>query len=192
MLLGGLAMASVLAHSGLSFSNPVAGALAVAFWLCALLGLFGALAYRFIPPRLTRLERGGALPEDLALEARLLSDKLYRTVSGKSELVKTLLDRVLLPYARTPLGPLALLVSGRSLRQEQDRLNGRVQAMLQGRGGDKLEGLDDLLRIVVEQRALPLRRALSFALRAFLPVHVVLSAVLIVLLFAHVAAMVRW
>ena len=87
--------------------------------------------------------------------------RLYRDASGQSELVKTIVDKLLLPYPRRPLGALGLVASGRSLREEERRLRARVEHVLEGRGGDRLDGLDDVLRTVVELRALPARRALT-------------------------------
>ena len=189
--LGLLTMALVVAHAGSRFSATPAGALHLVFWLVALLGVFGAVAYRVLPSRLGRLERAGALPEDFRAERERLLDRFHRALTGKSELVKTLAERVLSPYARSGSGPIVLLSSGRSLSQEQRALRARVEAMLQGRGQEKLDGLDDLIRIVVELRALPLRRALTASLRVWLPLHIIASAVLLVLLLLHVLAMVR-
>ncbi len=177
---------AVVAHAGLSLPDGPAGALAAAFWLATALGLWGALAYATLPARLTRLERDGALPEDLRRRRGELVDRLFRAGSGRSELVRAIADRVLVPYARRPLGALALLLSGRTLAQEEARVHARVDAMLQGRGHDKLAGLDELVRVVVELRALPLRRLLTALLRGFLPLHVLASASLLALLAVHV------
>ena len=64
--------------------------------------------------------------------------------------------------------------------------------MLEGRGSERLEGLDELIRIVVELRALPARRALTLALRAWLPLHVIGTGILVGLLFLHILQMTRW
>ncbi|MBX7083170.1 MAG: cyclic nucleotide-binding domain-containing protein [Nannocystaceae bacterium] len=186
VLLGLLAPPAVLAHAGLSLPDGPAGALMAAFWLATALGLWGALAYATLPARLTRLERDGALPEDLRRRRGELVDRLFRAGSGRSELVRAIADRVLVPYARRPLGAVALLASGRTLAQEEARVHVRIDAMLQGRGVDKLAGLDELVRVVVELRALPLRRLLTAMLRGFLPLHVLASASLLALLAVHV------
>ncbi len=192
VLLGLFATAAVATHAGPAIGSGVTGALALAFWLTALSGVFGALAYRLLPARLSRIERKGALPEDLAPERELLFDRLYRAISGKSELVKKLADRVLLPYARAPLGALWLALSGRGLRAEQARLRRQIDDLLEGRGGEKLAGIDELVRIVVELRALPARRWLTRLLRGWLIVHVLVTAALLGLLALHVVAVVIW
>ena len=185
------AIGAVLAHAGARFPATPAGALHVAFWLTALLGVLGAVAYRAVPGRLARLERSAALPEDLAREREQLFDRLYRDASGKSELVKKIVEKVLAPYARSALGPVALVLSGRTLREEQERVREDVDGMLEGRGGDRLAGLDDLVRTVVDLRALPARRVLTAALRLWLPAHVVLTGLVLAGLVLHVWAGLR-
>ena len=44
------------------------------------------------------------------------------TQSGRSDLVKKIFERILLPYVKLPLGSVALLASGRSLRDEERRV----------------------------------------------------------------------
>ncbi len=185
-------VAAVALHSGGRIGHGLAGALSVAFWLTALLGGVAALAYRGIPARLSRLERKGALPEDLALENDTLFDRLHRATSGTSELTKTITEKLLVPYARSPFGALALIASGRTLSQERSVLRARVDAVLEGRGGERLDGLDELIRIVVELRALPARRLLTFCLRGLVPAHLLGTGILLVLLALHVLQMTRW
>lgn len=184
--LGLLTPAAVLGHAGVALPDGPAGALAAAFWATFASGLVGALAYAWVPARLTRIERDGALPEDLARRRGELVDRLFRAGSGRSELVRAIAQRVLVPYARNPFGALGLLLGGRSLAQEEARVHRRVDAMLQGRGREKLIGLDELVRVVVELRALPLRRGLTALVRGFLPLHVLAQAVLLALLAIHV------
>ncbi|MCH9683942.1 MAG: cyclic nucleotide-binding domain-containing protein, partial [Deltaproteobacteria bacterium] len=189
MVLGMLTMAAVLGHAGTRMPADPSGSLALAFWLVSAFGVFGALVYRLVPRRLARLEHRGALPEDLAAERRALLDRLLVQASGRDELVKTIGSRVLVPYARAVFGPWALLLSGRSVAAEQARLRARIDAMRQGRGQGRLAGLDELVRIAVELRALPVRRVLTAGLRGWLPLHIVVSAVALALLGLHVAVM---
>ncbi len=189
MVLGMLTMAAVLGHAGLVVPADPSGSLVLAFWLVSGLGVFGAVIYRVVPRRLARVEHRGALPEDLAAERRVLLDRLLVQASGRDALVKAIGSRVLVPYARALWGPWVLLLTGRSLAQEQGRLRARIDTMRQGRGHGKLAGLDELLRIAVELRALPLRRGLTAALRGWLPLHIVVSAVALALLGLHVAVM---
>jgi Fe-S-cluster-containing dehydrogenase component len=191
VVVGCLALAGALAHAGARMSG-LAGVLYGAFVLSAALGIVGALLYAFVPPALTRLERDGALPEDLRGRKGILVDDLFRQVSGRSDVLKALLDRVLLPYLRAPLGGLRLLASGRTLAQERARVRTRIDRLLEGRGGERLRGLDAAIGTAVELRALGPRRVLSLALRVWLVPHILVSTASLVLLVAHVLVMSGW
>jgi hypothetical protein len=161
------------------------------FWSTAALGAFTALAYRLIPRRLTRIERTAALPEDVSAARRELLDRFYREVSGRSDLVKKIVEKVLVPYLKNPLGPIALLASGRGLRDEERALRARIDAVLQGRGAERLAGLTELIRIAVELRAVRAQRALLGALRAGLPAHIITFGVALALLVLHAVTATR-
>jgi hypothetical protein len=182
---GFVVMAAVLGHAGFRLPPNGAGALLFAFWGTALLGLFGAGVYRLLPRRLSALERKGALPEDLAREKDALADRMHRALSGRSALLKKLVDEQLLPYAKKPLGWLALLLSGESLRSERKRLEARMTQIAHGQP-HSLAGLDDVVRIAVEMRALPARRLLTIMLRSWLPIHAAATAAVLLLLVIHI------
>jgi Fe-S-cluster-containing dehydrogenase component/CRP-like cAMP-binding protein len=186
LALGLGAMAAVVGHAGTRVPDDPAGALHLAFWIVALGGALLGIAYRVVPRRLSRIEREGLLPEDLGRRRTELVDRLYRAGSGKSDLVKAIAEKILVPYARAPFGSLALFLTGRSLADEEARLSTAINRTLQGRGHTRLQGLPELVKVVVELRALPLRRVLTFVLRGLLPVHVIATGVLVALLALHV------
>ncbi len=187
LVLGLLAMGVALVHA--PGALPTAGgALFVALMLAGASGVGLAAAYALVPSRLARIERRSLLPEDFAKEREAVTTRLYRAISGKSEVVKALADKVLLPYARSRLGPVALVLSGRDLAAEGRRLRVRADALLQGRAEQRLGGLDDLIRSAVDLRALPAQRVLLAVLRVGLPLHLVSFAIAIALLFVHVVA----
>jgi hypothetical protein len=186
LALGLVTMGLALAHARPRAGGGQGAALMDALLLTSLAGGLVAAAYRWIPPRLARVERSSALPEDFARARQDLLDRLYREASGKSDLVKKIFEKILLPYARSPVGPLALIASGRRLREEEERLRRHVDEVLEGRGKERLAGLAELTRIVVELRALPAQRWLLGALRVGLPVHIVTFAVAVALLGLHV------
>ncbi len=193
LALGLVTVGLSLAHARPRAGGGHGGALMSAVLLTSLAGAVVAVAYRVVPGRLSRLERTAALPEDFARARQDLLDRLYREASGRSDLVKRIFEKILLPYARSPLGPLALLAGGRRLREEEEALRARIDQVLEGRGKERLAGLAELTRIVVELRALPAQRWLSAALRGGLPVHIVTFAIAVALLGLHVAAVLgRW
>lgn len=191
LVIGFLAMAVVALHGRFRFDASLAGALDLSFWITAALGVVGALAYRIVPPRLSRIERDGKLTEDLRYERQLLIDRLYREASGKSELVKKIVERILVPYARSPVGPWLLVTSGLSLQQEEANLRARIERLLEGRGRARLGGLNDLIRTVVEHRALPARRLLTRALSGWLVLHIVATSMTLSLLVLHIVSVVK-
>jgi hypothetical protein len=176
---------AVVAHAGARVPSNVAGALHLAFWGVALTGAWGAFAYRVLPAALSRVERDGALPEDLAGRRAQLDERTFSELTGKSDVVKTIFARVLRPYSRATFGAVALVLSGRSLGDERRRLRARIDAMLQGRAGEKLHGVDALVRVSVDRRSLPAQRVLQALLRGWLPLHVVLTAIALVLVAVH-------
>jgi Fe-S-cluster-containing dehydrogenase component len=181
--LGALVPAAALAHAGVRLRAAPGGALAAALAITVLLGVLAAIAYRIVPRALTRLERRGTLPEDLAGERDSLEARLYRAITGKNDRVKALLDHVLLPYARARLGPALLVVSGRDLATERLLVRRRIDAALAGR---VVDDIDELIEISVELRALPARRFLGRMLRIWLPLHMVAGAMTVALLVLHV------
>ena len=190
MALGTLALGVVAAHVGARVPANAAGALLLAFVAASASGIATALAYRLVPRALSRVERRARLPEDLAARAKDLDQRAFGALTGRSEAMKAVYARWLAPYARAPLGALALVLGGETLRDEEKRLRGRVEAVLGARAAT-LDGLADLLRLVVERRALRAQWLLQGLLRVGLPVHVVTVAVTVALLVLHVALVTR-
>jgi Fe-S-cluster-containing dehydrogenase component/CRP-like cAMP-binding protein len=184
----GLAVTGVVAaHAGVGLRtlDGLPGAALVAFVFVAVLGGFGAAVYRALPRRLTRLERAGQLPEDLRGRREELRERIFRELTGKDELVKALFRKFLQPYERAPWGPLFLTLSGRTLKEEEARLRRGIDQVLRGRGKERLDGIDGIVRTVVECRATGAQRLLTATLRGWLMLHVALSVVLLILMLVH-------
>jgi Fe-S-cluster-containing dehydrogenase component/CRP-like cAMP-binding protein len=182
--LGIVALGVVVVHTGARVAPNAAGALLGAFALASATGVLGALAYRFIPRALSRLERTAMLPEDLAVRGRDLDDRIFSALSGRSDATKSAYARWLAPYARAPLGAFALVARGTRLGDEEKRLRACVDRAT-------LDGLDDLVRLVVERRAVRAQRTLQTLLRSWAPAHVIAVAVTVALLLVHVVCVVR-
>jgi Fe-S-cluster-containing dehydrogenase component/CRP-like cAMP-binding protein len=190
MALGTLALGIVAAHVGRHVVPNAAGGLLAAFLAASASGIALAVAYRFVPRALSRVERRARLAEDLAPRARELDERAFGALTGRSEAMKAVYARWLAPYARAPLGAVALIAGQKTLGDEEKRLRARVEAVL-GARTVTLDGLDDLLRLVVERRALRAQAMLQGMLRAGLPVHVVAVAVTLALLVVHVVLVTR-
>jgi Fe-S-cluster-containing dehydrogenase component/CRP-like cAMP-binding protein len=186
-LLPGIALAH--AHANLR-ANP--GGLALASVLVAAATGFVLLTLQRLLPRVvSRAESKTSSDVDAAGEARALEGRLLAAVSGKSALTKTVYERVLAPYDRAFSGPLAFALAGRTLRDERGRLGKVIVDMLEGRGEDKRAELDEVVRVVVERRALEAKRWALFALRSTTVVHVLATTVALALALAHAAEALR-
>ena len=190
LALGVLAFGSTLAHTHAAAPGNVAGALTLAIAIALVTGGLGALVHALLPPRLARLERGSVLPEELIARRREIDERIFTQLSGRSEVVKTLYGRLLRPYRASLAGAVLLVLSGRRLRDEEKHLRARAVGLLAGRSSERLEGLDELVRLVVEHRAVGSLRLLTFMLRGWLPVHLAATGTALVLLVAHVVAVV--
>jgi Fe-S-cluster-containing dehydrogenase component/CRP-like cAMP-binding protein len=187
LALGLAAGGIVLAHASAHVPPNAAGAAFVAFTIASLTGVMTGLVYAVLPPLLSRIEARARLLEDLPRRARELEERLFSALSGRSEASKVAYARVLGPYARAPLGGLALLASRRTLRAEEAALKARVDAVAEGRTRH-LDALNELISLVVERRAVRAQRLLQLGLRACVPAHLVAVAVATVLIAVHVAA----
>jgi Fe-S-cluster-containing dehydrogenase component len=183
--LGTFAIGVVAAHVASHTWSSLGTSLTLAFIASSCLGITTAVAYKIIPRVLTRLDRKGALPEDVADRIREARERTFTDLTGRSDLVKTIYRRVLDPYANSATSTIMLVLSGKSLRQEERALRSRVDEMLGGRGSEKLEGLEALIGDVVERRALVAERMLNAILRGGFGVHVVASALVVVLVLIH-------
>src|SRR5207248_3172804 len=132
------------AHAPLApaFPRPTAA------WPWVLGASLAALAGVFVraPPMASGIAAGVLLVSPAAY-AKELDGKIFAQLSGKNELVKTLYARVVRPYRLSRFGAIALVASGRSLRDEEKRLHARIAGLLQGRSTDKTRGIDDVVRV---------------------------------------------
>ena len=184
---------TTLAHAGIphAFVN-LTGTLLLAMIGSVVAGLFGAVMYAIVPRRLARLERKSVLPEALSARAAELDAKLFAALSGKGELVKTLYARALRPYHRARLGAFWLILGGRSLRNEEKRLRAKLDVLLgENASSERTAGLDELVSVVVERRAIGAQVFLTRLLRAWIAPHVAASAAAFVLLIVHIVQVVR-
>lgn len=186
--LGIVALAAAVGHAGFGSARGAHFPLRVSLWTAVVSGALSMLAYRVLPRLLTPLEPSGLLPEDFAAERQRLLDAVESQVSRRSAIVKVLLSRLLLPHTNSALALARWVAAGDGLRAEQRRLRARADGVLAGRARDKLDGLDALVRSSVELSALRGRRWLTALLRGLPLLHAISSLVFVLLLLAHVGA----
>ncbi|MBV1861647.1 MAG: cyclic nucleotide-binding domain-containing protein, partial [Nannocystaceae bacterium] len=180
-------------HTQMRIPNNVAGATALTFWLTCMLGIFGMVVYRRIPEALTRLERKGLLPEDFEGEARRLKERLPQLLSELEPGVAGAVQPLIGVYMRSPASSVGLVLSGRSLGEEEAKLLREVSARVppSHRGGEA--GIEEVIRCAVGTRAMPARVWLTRFLRAWLPLHMVGTALLLSFLVLHIVfALEQW
>jgi len=189
LVTGVLAAGAVAWHAGSRLHANLAGGLWLSFVAASITGGLAAAAYAVLPRLLARVERRAHLAEDLPARAKDLGERAFGALTGRSEATKAAYGRWLAPYAGAWLGGLRLIVGHRVLRDEERRVRAEIERAI-GARIHHLDGIDDLIRLAVERRAVAAQRLLQGALRAVVPVHVVCVAVTAVLLLAHVASVV--
>jgi Fe-S-cluster-containing dehydrogenase component/CRP-like cAMP-binding protein len=189
MSLGALALGVTVAHVGTHIPPNVAGALTLGLAFTLATGIFGGAVAVTVPRAITRLERKSVLPEELTTRAKEVDAQFFRALSGKSEVVKTLFVQALRPYLRSRLGPLLFIASRRTLRVEEKRLRAHLDALAEKKRSDA--GLDDLVKLVVEHRALRAQRLLTWLLRGWLIPHIAATAAVVILLVLHIIGVAR-
>ena len=184
---GVLAAGAVAWHAGARLHANLAGGLWLSFVAASMTGGLAAGAYVLLPRLLARVERRAHLAEDLPARAKDLGERAFGALTGRGDATKAAYARWLAPYAGAWLGGLRLIASHRSLRDEERRVRAEIERAI-GARIHHLDGIDDLIRLAVERRAVSAQRLLQGALRAVVPAHVVCVAVTTVLLLAHVAS----
>jgi Fe-S-cluster-containing dehydrogenase component len=176
----GVALAHARGHS----------ALALAFWGAAALGIAAGVLGALVPRRLARIERSAKLPEELGAALRDLDARVFRELSGTSDLLKGLWVRLLGPFSRSPLVLARVCLVAPSQRAMREDLVARVRSITNG-DDERLTGLDRLASIAVERQALRAQRFLVAPLRGVAFAHVVVVCALAVLVVLHVIAELR-
>ncbi len=185
-VLGAAAAGAVSWHAGFMLHAGVSGALALSFFASTLTGVLGALGYAFIPRRRARLVGRGALPEDDAARQADLERQRFQLLTGQNAALQALARTLLVPYASSRVGALLLALSKRTSGDEVRALEDRVSAMLGGRSSARLAAAPRLVELSVALRLLRAERYTSLALRAFVPLHLVLAVLVGALVVLHV------
>ncbi len=180
---------ALLCHVGRGMPAPAnaAGALVIATLGALASGALVLAAYALLPRSLTRVEERGVLPEDIGPRLREIEGLSFSRLTGRSELTKKIYATILDPYRRSFASPLLLVFSARTASDARAAIHRRIGTILAGRGKDKLQGVDELVRLTVEHVSLRAHRVLLLAIRGVLVPHVLLSLAALAILVVHVA-----
>jgi hypothetical protein len=170
--------------AGVTAKASAPSALALVSLLALASGAYGAIAYVFLPRRLSALGDDGSTPDELRREHARAAEHAFLLLTGRDERVKTWWRVRLSPYATSRAGAVVLAFSRRTARSETARLHDEVKRAGQGRL--PLETIEPLVKQAVRTRVLAARRLLQGALRGWLPLHLVASVVALALLLRHV------
>jgi hypothetical protein len=187
--LGALGLLAALLHANFTLGGMVTGALLVVFGAVFLSGAFGQLLYKAVPPLLARIEgETSQLVEDVWSERAALETELAALTAAPA----------LAELARAARGPagglLARLRKGysptafASAAQADARLAQRLAHLPPERRADGRRVIADVARLADCRAQLLLYRLL----RVWLALHISATALLLALLFTHVAAVVFW
>lgn len=191
LYLGVLSLFVVLFHSGFRFEDDMAVAAFAVLVLVVLTGLFGAVLYTTLPRVLTEVQ-GDASPEEVSDDVHRLRRSMARLAEGRSATFRRIresLDRELEPREwggwRLVLRP----VRRREASGDWTELLRRVEPDEQ----------EDLREMLVRSRQakellqrLRLQQRYKNLMEAWLYLHVPLSLGLVVLVAAHVVAVVYY
>jgi predicted membrane channel-forming protein YqfA (hemolysin III family) len=188
--LGLAAVAVVLLHSGFRFHNVMAITALVLFVLVSLSGIWGAVLYTVIPPRLS-LAKGNLTTLEISEQINDLGASMARLATGKSESFREICVELLNAEKPQNLAGWRCLARGyleRRLAQDPagafERYVGRVAS-------DEQAELTQLLALAHQRNDLhdSLIRCQRYlnVMEAWLYLHVPFSFVMLLALAAHVA-----
>ncbi len=189
--LGLIAVCAALLHSGFRFHDKVAVVTLVLLALVALSGVWGAILYTVVPPKLSALESHLSVTQ-LADQINALGRAMARLAAGKSESFRSIYHHLLTAEKPGPLAGWRSLSQGylkRRLAQDPvgafDKYVGSVPAAEQPE-------FTELLAVAHQRNDLHdrliYRQRYNNLMGVWLYVHVPLSFALLVALASHVIA----
>lgn len=189
--LGLIAVCAVLLHSGFHFHDKVAVVALALLALVALSGVWGAILYTVVPPKLSALESHLTVPQ-LGDQINALGRAMARLAAGKSESFCSIYHRLLAAEKPGPLAGWRSLSQGylkRRLARDPagafDRYAGSVPVAEQPELTQLLASAHQ--RNDLHDRLIHRQRYINL-MEAWLYLHVPLSFALLVALAAHVIA----
>ncbi|MGE0126748.1 MAG: cyclic nucleotide-binding domain-containing protein [Blastocatellales bacterium] len=185
--LGMMGGVMLLLHGGASSGGALTTALMISFDLVILTGLFGIFCYLAIPRLLTRLEGDPLLLDDLLKRQRELRDEIVKiSSSAKEPLRRMITERVAARFFS-----LGYLLRQFLKREDLNSMLESARAEFEPIAGKLIEKQDRERLLKTVETAATLRRVdalilLHKLLKAWLPPHVMATALMLALLFVHI------
>ncbi len=187
-VLGGLLTGVVLFHAGWKATSTLTATLLVLLIGASLVGLLGQLASLFLPRILARSEDEALLPEDVGPRISQLLSTNSELLAGIDEKARPKIQR---QVDRLVEGGLSYVLRG---------LGAKALGAALAKRAKKMPALPEsehalALRIaenVAQVRLLGARRALELLLTGWVPLHLVTSAMAVMLLIGHLMTVLLW
>lgn len=187
-VLGGLLYGTVLFHAGYQATSVLTATLLTLLTISSLVAIGGQLASVFIPAILARSEDEALLPEDVGPKVRELSAASDEFLATLDERVR---DKVKSHAHRMTQGGFSYVLRGTSPKDLVPLLEARAK---------KMRALPDkehaiALRVaqnVATARMHQVRRGLEILLTSWVPLHLVSSALALMLMFGHILTVFLW
>ncbi len=185
--LGAMGGVMILLHGGASSGGVLTTALMITFDLVILTGLFGIFCYLAIPRLLTRIEGDPLLLDDLLKRRRELRDEVVGIVGPSTEPVR----RIVATRVAARFLSLSYLVRQFSKREDLNSMLESARAEFKPMGDELADEQDRQKVLKAVEAAATLRRVDSLILlhrllKAWLPPHVMATALMLALLLVHV------
>jgi Fe-S-cluster-containing dehydrogenase component/CRP-like cAMP-binding protein len=181
---GGLALISVLLHSGFRLGGFVTTMLVLVLFLEIITGAFGLLYYAWLPKVITRIEGDSQVEEDVLEEQRTLKRRRAELLQDASEPLKAAAAHL----AKGSGSVFDRYKTGYSPAKAQAQLLERLHPFM---GGLAQEDAQKLERVVLDAvRLMEIRAALVLyqVRRNWLVSHIGISAALVTLIAVHVVS----
>lgn len=187
-VLGGLLYGTVLFHAGYQATSVLTATLLTLLTISSLVAIGGQLASVFIPAILARSEDEALLPEDVGPKVRELAAASEEFLEGLDERTRKKVEQ---HAQRMTQGGFAYVLKGTSPKDLDGLLETRAK---------KLRALPDKEHAVAIRvahnlavaRMHSVRRGLEILLTSWVPLHLVASALALMLLFGHILTVFLW
>ncbi|MEW6299037.1 MAG: hypothetical protein AB1671_15080 [Thermodesulfobacteriota bacterium] len=192
LILGCLSVVLILTHAGFRFGNLIATLAFVFLVGVVATGILGYFIYWFIPPALTKVEeRVEKTPEELREELNEVNQELEGIVQGKSALFREI-------YAQetsipgVSLRPSWRWVFGPAEIQRDTARPDRLRLIVREIPGHEQEDFREMVRLIFQKEKLEVslypQLRYDYLLKAWLALHIPLTAGLMIFSVIHIVA----